>query len=87
MSYIFFSDSAYFSISNDSLESVIKPDMLQQFKNVIYGSHNEKNYEASLTNWFPRMCCDYHTKFDKRTPGLFKVKFMTFRFVKYIYIY
>jgi hypothetical protein len=29
----------------------------------------------NTVHWFPRTCCGKHAKFDKRTPGLFKLEY------------
>lgn len=70
-------DSAYMAISGSIFESVIKPELRQ-----IY-DHSLKGYctggleiEADCDrHWFPRTCCDEHAKYDRRTPGLFKIDF------------
>ena len=54
-------DSAYIAISSENLESLIKPEMLEE-------------YTIDKCNWFPRTDMIEHARYDKRTPGLFKVK-------------
>ena len=54
-------DSAYTAISGDSINDMVKPGMLEQ-------------YEADKCNWFPRKDSEEHARYDKRTPGLFKVE-------------
>ena len=72
--WIFFvPDSAYFAITGETLESVIKPEKMAEYNKSVYGSCQSTDYEANLTNWLPRQCCTHHSKYDKRTPGLFKV--------------
>ena len=34
----------------------------------------QKQYEQENYNWFPRKDTDEHRRYDKRTPGLFKVE-------------
>lgn len=68
-------DSAYFAISGDSLDDIIKPEFRDKYlqsgffnctDNVVY---NDSNF------WLPRKCCDPHSIYDKKTPGLFKLEF------------
>jgi len=54
-------DSVYLACTAGSIEEVIKPDMMEIYK-------KEKNL------WFPRDDTEEVAKYDKRTPGLFKVE-------------
>ena len=54
-------DSAYIAISAEYLEDVIKP-------------HMRNRYQTERSDWFPRTDTPENSKFDKRTPGLFKVE-------------
>ena len=54
-------DSAYIAISGESVEALVKPEMVHEFE------HNK-------CNWFPRTDTLEHAKYDKRTPCLFKVE-------------
>ena len=54
-------DSAYIAIAEDSVESLVKPELKAEF-------------EADKRNWFPRTDTPEHKAYDKRTPGLFKVE-------------
>ncbi|KAJ8020520.1 hypothetical protein HOLleu_40130 [Holothuria leucospilota] len=54
-------DSAYLAISGESLEEIIKPEMLAKF-------------ETDKCMWFPRTDTTEHRQYDKRTPGLFKLE-------------
>ena len=54
-------DSAYIAISGECVEGLIKPQMMCEFEN-------------DKCNWFPRTDTVEHAKYDKRTPGLFKVE-------------
>ncbi|XP_072164571.1 uncharacterized protein [Diadema setosum] len=54
-------DSAYMAISANSIDDLIKP-------------HLRKEYEMDKCNWFPRNDTAENAKYDKRTPGLFKVE-------------
>jgi hypothetical protein len=64
-------DSACMALSGPTFASVVKPSMKEE-------------YQWALTRccrddvdpeWFPRTCCTKHAKYDKRTPGLFKVEY------------
>ncbi len=54
-------DSAYIAISGERVEYLIKPETMREFKD-------------DKCNWFPRTDTIEHAKYDKRTPGLFKVE-------------
>ncbi|WAR06799.1 hypothetical protein MAR_016757 [Mya arenaria] len=69
-------DSAYMAISGKTLEEVIKPDMLEKYKFGLLGFCFDSEKEAdSQYHWFPHTCCAKHAKYDKRTPGLFKLEY------------
>ena len=70
-------NSAYFSLSADSFESLVRSDKLLHY-NLVKNSCDKIDYIPTLDNphrWFPRTCCDEHAKFDSRTPGLFKLEY------------
>jgi len=69
-------DSLYFAISSASLEDLIKPSMKEKYVKALKG-HCTDNYPSPNDDmpWFPRTCCEKHEKFDKRTPGLFKLEY------------
>ncbi|KAJ8017821.1 Krueppel-related zinc finger protein 1 [Holothuria leucospilota] len=54
-------DSAYIAIAAEKLDDLVKPEL----KEVYY---KEKHH------WFPRTDTEEHKRYDKRTPGLFKVE-------------
>ena len=54
-------DSAHIAISGESVEALVKPEMVHEFEHDSY-------------NCFPRTNMLQHAKYDKRTPGLFKVE-------------
>ena len=66
-------DSNYFAFSEDNIEKLIKPEMIEE-------------YEKDKYNFLPRESNELHptfqvdgkpftlAKYDKRTPGLFKVE-------------
>ncbi len=54
-------DSAYFAISGDSIESLVKPELRDHF-------------EIEKHKWLPRTDTVEHARYDKRTPGLFKLE-------------
>ena len=67
-------DSAYFAISGNSLEDVIKtPELKTEFQNNLNLCHLDR-IEASTEYWFPRECCTKHKMYDKRESGLFKLE-------------
>ena len=66
-------DSYYYAIADKTIESLIKTEHIDQFKGEVYGNCGGE-VNANI-NWFPRKCCDKHSKHDSRTPGLFKLEF------------
>ena len=69
-----YTDSAYIAISGESIDELVKPEMLEQ-------------YETDKCNWSPRTDTVEHAKYDKRTPGLFKVEWEGGRKWLYISVY
>lgn len=64
------------SISGSSLEDVIRPEMMGSYRHGLYGYCSDVDIEADdKYHWFPGQCCEKHKKYDKRTPGLFKLEF------------
>ena len=69
-------DSAYMAISGSNLEDVIKPEMRTKYLQEMKGFCTDMDIEADAQHhWFPRTCCAKHAKYDKRTPGLFKLEY------------
>ena len=64
-------DSLYYALSVKKMEDAIKDEYREEYKSMVYGSCNDQHVPL----WFPRKCCDLHSKFDKRTPGLFKKEY------------
>ena len=54
-------DSAYIAISGESIEKLVKPELIA-------------NFQKDKNNWFPRTDTTEHKAYDKRTPGLFNVE-------------
>ena len=70
-------DSAYMALATSDFLSAIKPEMKAKFLRGLQG-HCQPGLaiEADCKDhWFPRTCCPEHAKFDKRTPGLFKIEY------------
>ena len=65
-------DSAYISISGDSLHDVVKPEEKYEFQRLLTGICTDSI--QGEVQWFPRECCSKHILHDKRTPGLFKLE-------------
>jgi hypothetical protein len=69
-------DSAYMAISGSTLDDVIKPEMREKYERGLKGFCTDEDIEADGNfHWFPRTCCGKHTKYDMRTPGLFKLEY------------
>ena len=69
-------DGAYMAISGSSLEEVYRPEMKDRYLQRLHGSCSDIDIKVDASNhWFPRTCCTKHAKYDKRTPGLFKLEY------------
>lgn len=70
-------DSAYMALSTPDFLTAVKPEMKGEYLRGLEGHcRPELQIEADCQNhWFPRSCCTQHAKYDKRTPGLFKIEF------------
>jgi hypothetical protein len=65
-------DSMYYALASDNMETAVGDEMKTDFRNNVYNSCHD-----SITPlWFPRKCCDKHAKYDNRTPGLFKKEYV-----------
>ena len=69
-------DSAYMAIANENFEDIIKPYMKGRYQKGMKGFCTNTHPKAdNVFHWFPRNCCTKHERYDKRTPGLFKIEF------------
>ena len=69
-------DSAYMALAGPDFRSVVKPEMRDDYLHGLHG-HCRPGYKIEadcIDHWFPRTCCQDHAKFDRRTPGLFKIE-------------
>ena len=66
-------DSYYYAIADVSIENLVKTQYMKQYKRDIYGNC-QGDIDAEV-HWFPRKCCQRHSKHDSRTPGLFKLEY------------
>lgn len=67
-------DSACMSLSGPDLFSVVKPQLLSEYKRGLTGycrNYPEVKADAEF-NRFPKTCCSTHVKHDMRMPCLFK---------------
>lgn len=69
-------DSNYLALSGQSIRDIIKPDMKAEFEETIKHKYCSKDaiYTPEQGFFLPRECCTEHKKYDKRTPGLFKLE-------------
>ena len=75
-------DSLYFAIVGSKLEDILKPDMHSTFYHEcrlwLSSGHCDScidYYKVAGKEWFIKPGCDDCLKYDKRTPGLFKLEF------------
>ena len=56
------------------LMSMVKPEVMDEFKTMLYG-HCHDDWEPNENiHFFPRQCCESHNKLDQKRPGLFKTE-------------
>ena len=77
-------DSAYLALAGKSLEELVKPHLRQQFYDQwaewlpaeACKQHQDQFKATRMANqlWTPEPCCVAQKKYNKRTPGLFKVE-------------
>lgn len=64
-------DSAYMALAGPDLASVVKPHMRTDYERALTGCCSDD----VDPKWLPRICCQTHARYDKRTPGLFKLEY------------
>jgi hypothetical protein len=64
-------DSAYMSLSGPTFASVVKQEMKDSYQRALTGCCRDD----VDPQWLPRTCCTKHAKYDKRSPGLFKLEY------------
>ena len=68
-------DSYYVGLSGPSFESVVRPTMVEKYKEMIYDHcTNGQSNPAVSEQFISRECCDACRKWDKRQSGLFKIE-------------
>ncbi len=77
-------DSAYLSLSGESIDDVVKPEMRREFYEEwdrwfpaeACAEHKVEFVTAKVERkeWKPKDCCVKQNKYDRRTPGLFKIE-------------
>ena len=54
--------------------SMVRPHLLDKFKDMLYGHCLEDWEPDDWAHFFPRQCCRKHNSLDQKRPGLFKTK-------------
>ena len=77
-------DSAYVALAGQSIEELVRPHLREQFYQEwnqwlpaeACSQHQEAFVRVKTSGdlWEPKTCCIKQKKFDKRTPGLFKIE-------------
>ena len=77
-------DSAYIALAGPSLEELVKPHLKAQFykewdrwfpaEACIAHQKEFVNTKLAGQKWQPKECCEMKKKYDRRTPGLFKIE-------------
>ena len=61
-------------LSYHPLMSMVKPELIDEFKAMLY-NHCKDDWEPNdYVHFFPRQCCEEHNKLDQKRPGLFKTE-------------
>ncbi|KAL8603786.1 hypothetical protein ACOMHN_058521 [Nucella lapillus] len=78
-------DSLYMALSEESLESAVRPDQRTRFyreykdwfPSPVCDEHEDEfvRKKSHGRPWNPLLCCRRRAAFDKRTPGLFKLEY------------
>ena len=67
-------DALCFAISGETLQDVVKPEMLDSYKQMLFGNCSDTWKPDTSKHFLLRQCCPKHTAKDKVTPGLFKLE-------------
>ena len=67
-------DSFYLALGGSTLMDLMPLEKREIFQKQVLGQCDTDSFEANEHTYFPRECCDKHTKYDRRTPGLFKLE-------------
>ena len=54
------------------LMSMVRPELMDEFKNMLYGHCHDDWEPNEKIHFFPRQCCQVHNDLDQKRPGLFK---------------
>ena len=61
-------------LSYHPLMSMVKPEVMDEFKTMLYGHCHDDWEPNDRVHFFPRQCCESHNKLDQKRPGLFKTE-------------
>ena len=67
-------DSAFVALSSDNFEDLVKPHLREEFQRRVYGSCHLDRIRPDAGFFLTRKCCEQHSKFDAREPGLWKTE-------------
>ena len=67
-------DSAFVALSSENFEELVKPHLRDEFKQKVYGSCHLDRIRPDAGYFLTRKCCERHSKFDAREPGLWKTE-------------
>ena len=68
-------DSLYLAVSEENLQDVILPKKRADRDQFRSKNCTDKFTANATDNFFPRTCCNAHSKHDKREPRLFREEF------------
>ena len=66
-------DSAYLALAGKKVEDIVKPCKKEELRKQKFDNCNSNDFSGD-DYYFPRECCATHAKYDRRTPGLFKIE-------------
>ena len=69
-------DSLYMAMTGENIEAILRSDCMRtEFsRNLRVSNCNDLPYGPDQGHFLPRECCSEHSKYDNRTPGLFKLE-------------
>ena len=67
--FIFCRDSLKIAISGETLDDIIKPEMKEEYMNMLYKHCKDEDYTASRGFFLCRRCCSECAYRDKFEPG------------------
>ena len=69
-------DSLYMGFTNENINNLIKENLQEEYNNLIFNQCKDIDLKPEEGRFFiPRQCCEKHTKWDSKIPGIFKTEY------------